>query len=79
MGLSGGTQTLDAQPDPVAWGRVGAGGLRHQLGGAGSPRAPGTRSPGHLVVDALEVHQPRFPELELDPGQRVQPVQQGLG
>lgn len=30
-------------------------------------------------MDALEVHQPCVPELELDPGQRVHPVQQGLG
>lgn len=29
-------------------------------------------------MDALEVHQPGVPELELDPGQRVQPVQQVL-
>lgn len=33
----------------------------------------------HLVVDALEVCQPGIPELELHPGQGVQPVQQGLG
>lgn len=33
----------------------------------------------YLLMDALEVHQPGVPELELHPGQRVQPVQQGLG
>lgn len=32
----------------------------------------------YLLVDALEVHQPGVPELELDPGQGVQPIQQGL-
>lgn len=33
----------------------------------------------HLVMDALEVHQPGVPELKLDSGQGVQPVQQVLG
>lgn len=30
-------------------------------------------------MDVLEVHQPGVPELKLDSGQGVQPVQQGLG
>lgn len=33
----------------------------------------------HLVMDALEVHQPGVPELKLDPGRGVQPIQQVLG
>ena len=33
----------------------------------------------HLLVDVLEVHQPGVPELKLDSGQGVQPIQQGLG
>jgi hypothetical protein len=33
----------------------------------------------YLFVNALKIHQPGVPELELDPGQGVQPIQQGLG
>lgn len=43
----------------------------------------GARPPGaeshHLLVDVPEVHQPGIPELKLDSGQGVQPIQQGLG
>lgn len=58
--------------------------LRGPLGEAGCSGlqwAPGRQGQNrrHLLVDALEVHQPGVPELKLDSGQGVQPVQQGLG
>lgn len=58
-------------------------GARWARGPSGRPAAgrPGATVGDrcHLVVDALQVHQPGVPELKLDPGQRVQPIQQHLG